>query len=93
MSYATGETANGFHLLRLTKMVFGSPLCSDVSGDGRSSHDAACGIANRRNGDRDVEGAAILGDADGFIMLDALVASEPRPAGATPVTESHHAQD
>ena len=50
----------------------------DIARDLRGADDRAGVVADRRDGQRDVERPAVLGDPHGLEMLDALAAAQPR---------------
>jgi hypothetical protein len=49
----------------------------NVAGHLRGADDAAFAVANRRDGQGHVDQASVLGDPDGFVMLDPLARSQP----------------
>ena len=57
--------------LRLGPLAVG-----DVAGDLRGPDDRAVGVADRRDGERDVDDAPVLGDALGLEVLDPLAPAD-----------------
>jgi hypothetical protein len=48
----------------------------DVARDFRRADDPAIGVLDRRNRERDVDQAAVLAPANGFVVIDALAAPD-----------------
>src|SRR4029079_12696944 len=64
--------------LALPEFSFGFLAIGDVAGDLRCADDASCAVAHRRDGQRNVQEAAVLPPANGFIMVDSLAIPHTR---------------
>src|SRR5579875_1593602 len=71
-----GQASYGGQPLAGSQRALGALLLGDVMGDfGRSDYVAGL-VANRRNGDRDIDSLAVLSKAHSFKVVDAFAASE-----------------
>jgi len=66
------------HRFDLAQSLFGALAIGDVSNDFRGADDLAPGVGERRDGQRNIELMAMLGNADHLVMIDALSRSDPR---------------
>jgi hypothetical protein len=62
--------------VRISQLAFQAVFLGDVARDLRRSHNLAIGVANRRNGERDIEQPAILRLSHRLEALDALAATQ-----------------
>ena len=65
------------HLSEQKVLLFlGSPELGDVPGDFRRPDDPALGILDGRHGQRNLDQSSVLAPTNGFIMIDALAATD-----------------
>ena len=68
----------------LAEGVLGSPAFGDVAGGFRCADDDALGRFDRRYAERDLDAAAVLAQALGFILFDRLAPADPAQDVAAP---------